>query len=126
MRIVRDWSKNRKGRLYFMRQGKARALNSDAVIDFGPLKNLKGFPDLFGFEFKEVSIYEDYQYKTIKVPVFCVVEVKTPGDKVRPHQVDFLDSAVKFGTHAYLAMADDITDDGYILRRWADYKRLYL
>jgi len=90
-----------------MRQGKARALTSDAIIDFGPLRGLKGFPDLFGFE------------RSGGLPVFCVVEVKVPPDKVRPDQVKFLDYLLHVGAPAYIATAKG---DGYVLETWKEYK----
>jgi hypothetical protein len=102
--VIADWTKNHKGRLYFMRQGKGRALNSEAVIDFGPIKGLKGFPDLFGFEFVD------------GIPVFCVVEVKTIGySTLSKEQKTFLDYAASIGARSYIAR--EIKGGNYELHR---------
>ena len=120
--VIRNWSEKQRGRLYCMNQGMAIPINGDNPIWFGPLKRkFKGFPDLFGFEKCTFYYYDNYQYRKIIVPVFTVIEVKVPPDTVRPVQKAVISALVKFGCRAYIAIADDITDDGYILRDWKKY-----
>ncbi len=91
-----------------MKQGLAVPINSDAPVWFGPLtRKFKGFSDIFGFEF-------DPRYVQ-PIPIFCVVEVKTKNDRVRPEQIDFLNYIVQIGGRAYVARE---SDSGYDLIEW--------
>jgi hypothetical protein len=106
-----------------MRQGLAVPVNGEHPLWFGPLKrNFKGFSDLFGFEVQEMETTSfDLEY----LPIFTVVEVKTPGDRIRPEQRRFLDSMTGFECNAYVAVAEDRLDLGYILYEWEKFKELY-
>lgn len=118
--VIRDWSVDKKGRLYKMTQGRAVPLNADHPIDFGPLKGLKGFPDIFGFTHRKV-VYPPTCPGEVKdfeiLPVFTVIEVKTKTDRIRPAQKDFLSFVKSIGGHAYIAWEAD-NDKGYFLQEW--------
>ena len=107
--VITSFSMERRGRLYKMKQGLAIPWKNYQAgifipIWFGPLiQKFKGFSDIFGFEFMTYSVYDLYQYKEVKVPVFCAIEVKTKNDRVRPEQKDFLNYVVQIGGRAYVA-----------------------
>lgn len=105
--VIMSFSMNKRGRLYKMVQGVAVPINGIAPINFGPLKGFTGFSDIFGFEY-------DPRYVR-PVPIFCVVEVKTKNDRVRPEQKDFLNYIVQIGGRAYVARE---SDSGYDLIEW--------
>ena len=93
---ILDWSKNSRGRLFAMKQGKAIPWSSclkcdgqtrPAPLDFG---TVSGFSDLFGIEFTADG----------SVPAF--VEVKTGRDWLRPKQKKFLDAMHRFGCRCYV------------------------
>ena len=115
--VIMSFSLEKRGRLYKMKQGLAVPINSDAPVWFGPLtRKFKGFPDIFGFEFMTYSVYDLYQYKEVKVPVFCAIEVKTKSySKLSDGQKDFLNYVVQIGGRAYVARE---TDSGYDLIEW--------
>ena len=99
--VISDWTAQRRGRLYKMTQGLAVPVNGETPIWFGPLKRkFKGFPDLFGFEIERVGV--DFAFLQ-DVPVFCVVEVKTSGDRIKPNQKIYLNWAITQGIRAYVA-----------------------
>ena len=118
--VIVSWSVESRGRLYTMQQGLATPWGSENPVWFGPYpgKRTKGFPDIFGFEFQSFSVYDNYQYKEVRVPVYCVVEVKTIAyPKLTPQQKNYLNYAVSVGGRAYVAMEDD-SKKGYNLTEW--------
>lgn len=116
--VIKSWTEEKRGRLYCVNQGMATPLNGTHPIWFGPLKRVfKGFPDIFGFEYKTYHYYDNYQYKEIRVPVFCVIEVKTRNDNLSKHQKRVMGFLVSIGAFVYIAK-ENKNDDGYILRRW--------
>lgn len=112
-KVIISWSSEKKGRLFKMIQGRAVPLNADHPIDFGPLKGMKGFPDIFGWEYKEAIFGVLRQ----DIPCFCAIEVKTKRDTIRPAQKDFLDYIVSIGARAYIAREND-SEKGYELIAW--------
>lgn len=101
-----DWSVEGRGRLYNCSQGMATPIGADNPVWFGPLtRKFKGFSDKFGFEYVN------------GIPVFCVVEIKTKKDRVRPAQKDFLNFVKSIGGQAYIAWEAD-NDKGYYLQEW--------
>ncbi len=115
--VQTDFSVQRRGRLYKMMQGTFRAMHSDAIIRVSPYpKKQDGYPDLTGFEYVTYSVYENYQYKDIQVPVYCLVEVKTlKYSKLTQEQKDHLNYCVSIGGRAYVARE---VDSGYELIEW--------
>ena len=114
--VISDWTAQRRGRLYKMTQGLAVPVNMETPIWFGPLKRkFKGFPDLFGFEIESIGV--DFAFLQ-DVPVFCVVEVKTSGDRIKPNQKIYLDWAITQGIRAYVAREDNDQPSGYQLEEW--------
>lgn len=108
--VILDWTRNKRGRLYRMKQGLAVPIGGKNPVWFGPLnRHFKGFSDLFGFTVA-------YMFsEQCPVPIFTAVEVKTKNDKVRPAQKDFLDYIVSVGGLAYIARE---ADTGYDLIPW--------
>lgn len=118
--VVTSWSVDRRGRLYTMQQGLMTPWGSDNPIWIGPYpgKRTKGFPDIFGYEYQSYHVYNNYQYKEIRVPVYCVVEVKTIAyPDLTPEQINYLNYAISVGGRAYVAM-EDSSPLGYSLDEW--------
>ena len=120
--VIMSFSLEKRGRLYKMKQGLAIPWKNYQAgifipVWFGPLtQKFKGFSDIFGFEFMTYSVYDLYQYKEVKVPVFCAIEVKTKAySKLSDGQKDFLNYIVQIGGRAYVARE---TDSGYDLIEW--------
>ena len=120
--VITSFSMERRGRLYKMKQGLAIPWKNYQAgifipIWFGPLiHKFKGFSDIFGFEFMTYSVYDLYQYKEVKVPVFCAIEVKTKAySKLSEGQKDFLNYIVQIGGRGYVARE---SDEGYELTAW--------
>ena len=118
-----EWTKTKRGRLYNSAQGLAIPY-ADFQIGiyipkwFGPLKRkFRGFPDTFGFEYKTYNYYENFQYKEIRVPVFCTVEIKTRNDNLSVHQKRVMGFLVSTGALCYVAK-ENKDDDNYTLKRW--------
>ncbi len=111
--VITSWSVERRGRLYTMQQGLMTPWGSDNPIWIGPYpgKRTKGFPDIFGFEFIEPDL------DGTEFPIYCVVEVKTKNDTLKPGQKNYLNYAVSIGGRAYVAMEDD-SKKGYNLTEW--------
>lgn len=109
--VIISFSVERRGRLYTMQQGLMTPWGSDKPIWIGPYpgKRTKGFPDIFGFEFDKRYIKP--------VPVYCVVEVKTKEDVLRPDQKNYLNYAISIGARAYVAIEDESLV-GYELTEW--------
>lgn len=103
--VISDWSVQKRGRLYIVTQGTFKSMYSDAIIRVSPYpKKQDGYPDLHGFELLSYSYYDNYQYKEIKVPVYCLIEVKTiayPG--LTKEQKMHLDYCISIGGKAYVA-----------------------
>lgn len=129
-KVLADWTKQRRGRLYCMNQGLAypvRKTQSGDMIPgphplwFGPLKmKFKGFPDNFGFE---TEIFYDYPVTGAvrKVPIFCTVEVKTINDDLSADQKRVMRFLISVGVRCYIAKeTKDSTDEAvdYELTRW--------
>ena len=94
-KVITDWTKSKRGRLYCCNQGMATPIDREHPIWFGPLKrNFKGFPDLFGFN---------------KIPLagprFCTVEVKTKAyPTISEAQKRVMTELIKsFGVDCYIA-----------------------
>ena len=117
IRVVSDWTVQKRGRLYIMTQGTFQAMHSDTIIRVSPFpKKIKmAFPDLFGFEIERIGI--DFAFLQ-DVPVFCVVEVKTSGDRIKPNQKIYLNWAITQGIRAYVAREDNDQASGYRLEEW--------
>lgn len=117
--VILDWTTSSRGRLYIQTQGTFRALHSEAVITVSPYpKKQNGYPDLHGFELLPYSKYKNYQYKEIRVPVYCLVEVKTIAyPKLTKEQKMHLDYCVSIGGKGYVAM-EDSSPLGYNLTEW--------
>lgn len=120
--VVTSWSVERRGRLYTMQQGLMTPWGSDNPIWIGPYpgKRTKGFPDIFGFEFDEFELEQgadDYN-GCIKLPIYCVVEVKTIAHpRLSPQQKNYLNYCISIGGRAYVAMEDN-SPRGYSLTEW--------
>jgi len=119
LEVIKKWSVEKRGRLFKMMQGTFRALHSDKIIRVSPYPGkINGFPDLTGFEFITYQKYENWQYKEVRVPVFCMIEVKTKKySKLTQEQKDHLNYCVQIGGKAYVAREND-SDEDYELREW--------
>lgn len=118
--VVTSWSVERRGRLYTMQQGLMTPWGSNNPIWIGPYpgKRTKGFPDIFGFELISYYYYDNHQFKEKRIPVYCVVEVKTIAhSKLSPQQKNYLNYCISIGGRAYVAMEDD-SSRGYNLTEW--------
>ncbi len=115
--VITDWSVQKRGRLFICTQGKFRYLHTDGVITVSPYpKKNPGYPDLHGFEYIPFFYYDNYQYKEITVPVYCLVEVKTlVYPKLTEHQQAHLNYCIQIGGRAYVAME---AGDGHELIDW--------
>lgn len=118
-----EWTKTGRGRLYNSPQVLAipyKDFQRGIFIPkwFGALKRrFKGFPDTFGFEYMTVYKNKKPESKAIRVPVFCVIEIKTRNDNLSVHQKRVMRFLVSIGAFCYIAK-ENKNDDGYILRRW--------
>lgn len=117
-KVITDFTKEKRGRLYCSSSGLA-ILWADYMAGifipkwFGPLKRkFKGFPDTMGFEYYS---FGHMSYETL--PIFCVVEVKTKGDSVKPAQRRVLSFLSSIGARVYIAWEAD-NERGYILKEW--------
>ena len=118
--VITSFSVERRGRLYTMQQGLATPWGEDTPKWYGPYpgKRTKGFPDIFGQEFFPYFYYENYQYKEIILPIYCVVEVKTIAhSRLTPQQKNYLNYCKSIGGRAYVAM-EDSSPKGYSLTEW--------
>lgn len=121
-KVQLQWTREGRGRLFKNDNGKAwrgriteeRIIEGRKVLElFGAVMIKYGlFPgssDLIGWE---LITYGDQV-----APVFCAVEVKTIGDRVRPDQRNWLDAVARMGGRAYVAREDD-SEAGYKLEEW--------
>ncbi len=122
--VITFFSVEHRGRLYTMQQGLMTPWGSDNPIWIGPYpgKRTKGFPDIFGFEFEKIKYpatcpgeVDDSEI----IPVYCVIEVKTIKDKLKPDQIFYLNYASSIGAFAYVAKEDE-SEKGYNLERWKE------
>ena len=116
--VIKLWTEEKRGRLYCVNQGMATPLNGNHPIWFGPLKRVfKGMPDTMGFEYMTVYKNKKPDTKSIRVPVFCVVEIKTRNDNLSVHQKRVIRFLVSIGALCYVAK-ENKDDDDYTLKRW--------
>ncbi len=124
-KLFAEWTKESRGRLYSSSQGLAYPViqgpdgikPSDYPIWFGPLnRKFKGFPDSFGFE--NDLFFDTSEKRLIRVPVFCTVEVKTKGDKVKKDQKETMNWLISQGARCYVAWEDDSKNCGFHLEKW--------
>ena len=132
-KVMIDWTRKGRGRLYQMTSGLAVPVGSDHPIWYGPTpsKRFKGFSDLFGFEnILTPSGFLWYGFGKKKttpeslkhyIPFFCVIEIKTKNDIIKPDQKRFLDSIVDFGVLAYVAIETE-NEKGYELKKWEEIR----
>ena len=119
-RVIMDWTKNKRGRLYNCSQGLFIPWAERKYIDpvprwIGPLsKKFKGFPDTFGYEIETFYDYPvDGAVRT--VPIFCVVEVKTKNDDLSKDQIRVMNFLLSVGVRCYVAReAETGAPDYYI------------
>jgi hypothetical protein len=118
-KVMIDWTREGRGRLYQMTSGLAVPVGSDHPIWYGPTpsKRFKGFSDLFGFE----KIIALFLHGRAIYSLFCVIEIKTKSDKIKPDQKRFLDSMVDFGVLAYVAIEAE-NEKGYELKKWEEIR----
>lgn len=107
IKVMQDWSRAHRGRLFIMNQGLAVPVHSKNPMWFGPFPNRKkGFPDLFG-----------YEYDKDGVPVFSTVEIKTSGDRLRPGQKNIMTILTAAGCRCYVCKG---TEGDYKETRWTE------
>lgn len=135
--IIKDWSKEDRGRLFsndvgqaWLGSGKMKHVKVNgqrAGILMYPSKityGLKvGSSDLIGFEYRNYNpdsivdfVIKPFRSDIIYTPIICSIEVKT---KAHPdfskEQIDWLNFTININGRAYSAME---TDDGYDLIEW--------
>jgi len=123
-KIILDWSKDNRGRLFKNHQGQAWTGKTHSVIGDKFALMLEyprkitfglavGSSDLIGWEY--IS-FIDLDGNTIRIPVFCSIEVKTKASpKLTMEQILWVNNIANIGGRAYTAREKD---DGYFLREW--------
>ncbi|MBP7735987.1 MAG: VRR-NUC domain-containing protein [Spirochaetes bacterium] len=125
-RVMLQWSREGRGRLFKNPNGKAwrgritdeRMVDGRKVIELFDAVMLRygliaGSSDLIGWELAE---YIDIGHEPVTLPIICVIEVKTIAHKrLDPDQRNWFDTIAGIGGRAYLAME---CGDGYDLRKW--------
>jgi hypothetical protein len=119
-KIMIRWTEEKRGRLFKNDNGKAwrgriteeRMIDGRKVLELFGAVTIKyglfpGSSDLVGWEF--------IRYGDQIAPVFCAVEVKTKGDRVRDEQRNWLDAVSRMGGRAYLAREEG---EEYTVEEW--------
>ncbi len=100
---------------FFVTKKNNKRIKCIEMMNARPIKMFKkGMPDNLGFE--PVEITADMVGE--KLPVFCMIEVKTKRyKKITDEQREKLNAFTKLGARCYLAREDD-SAEGYNIERW--------
>lgn len=126
-KIMLKWTEEKRGRLFKNDNGKAwrgrctdeRMIDGRRTVELFGAVLIKyglcpGSSDLIGWELAE---YIDSNYQPVTIPIFCAIEVKTGGDRVKEQQKNWLDTVSRMGGRSYLAKEDE-SPDGYRMEEW--------
>jgi hypothetical protein len=121
-----QWTREKRGRLFKNPNGKAwrgrctdeRLVGGRRTIELFDAVMIKyglenGSSDLMGWEDAE---YIDTEFNPVTLPIICAVEVKTLHDRLKPEQINWLNTISRIGGRAYVARENE--DGGYDLQIW--------